>query len=124
MPDTGLSFPGLLSRAATPRGVLANTDIRTGNASVGLSLVRPWGHMSAVCGALIFFSTRLWGSASSCTVPKPTLIGIWRSLGSLHSFSLTLENATDAVYRSHLNRVKEILPEPGRNLRLLHKIFF
>ena len=25
---------------------------------------------------------------------------------------------------SHLNRVKEILPEPGRNLRLLHKIFF
>ena len=37
---------------------------------------------------------------------------------------LTLENATDAVYRNHLNRVKEILPEPGRNLRLLHKIFF
>ena len=42
----------------------------------------------------------------------------------LHTFSLTLENATDAVYRNHLNRVKEILPEPGRNLRLLHKIFF
>ena len=37
---------------------------------------------------------------------------------------MTLENATDAVYRNHLNRVKEILPEPGRNLRLLHKIFF
>ena len=46
----------------------------------------------------------------------------WR--GRLHTFSLTLENATDAVYRNHLNRVKEILPEPGRNLRLLHKIFF
>ena len=42
----------------------------------------------------------------------------------LHTFSLTLENATDAVYRNHLNRVKEILPEPGRNLRLLHKVFF
>ena len=42
----------------------------------------------------------------------------------LHTFSLTLENATDAVYRNHLNRVKEILPEPGRNLRLLHNIFF
>ena len=37
--------------------------------------------------------------------------------GRLHTFSLTLENATDAVYRNHLNRVKEILPEPGRNLR-------
>ena len=44
--------------------------------------------------------------------------------GRLHTFSLTLENATGAVYRNHLNRVKEILPEPGRNLRLLHKIFF
>ena len=44
--------------------------------------------------------------------------------GRLHTFALTLENATDAVYRNHLNRVKEILPESGRNLRLLHKIFF
>ena len=44
--------------------------------------------------------------------------------GRLHTFALTLENATDAVYRNHLNRVKEILPEPGRNLRLLHKVFF
>ena len=44
--------------------------------------------------------------------------------GRLHTFSLTLENVPDAVYRNHLNRVKEILPEPGRNLRLLHKIFF
>ena len=44
--------------------------------------------------------------------------------GRLHTLSLTLENATDAVYRNHLNRVKEILPEPGRNLRLLYKMFF
>lgn len=44
--------------------------------------------------------------------------------GRLHTLALTLENATDAVYRNHLNRVKDILPEPGRNLRLLHKVFF
>ncbi|NKB68949.1 MAG: TonB-dependent receptor [Candidatus Latescibacteria bacterium] len=44
--------------------------------------------------------------------------------GQLHTFVLTLENAANAVYRRHLNRVKEILPEPGRNLRLLHKIHF
>ena len=44
--------------------------------------------------------------------------------GRLHTLSLTLENATDAVYRNHLNRVKEILPEPGRNLRILYKMFF
>ena len=44
--------------------------------------------------------------------------------GQLHTFSLMLENATGAVYRKHLNRVKEILPEPGRNLRLLHRMYF
>ena len=44
--------------------------------------------------------------------------------GHLHTFSLTLENLTNATYRKHLNRVKEIMPEPGRNLRILHKTFF
>ncbi len=46
----------------------------------------------------------------------------WR--GHLHTVAITLENASDAIYRKHLNRVKEILPEPGRNVRLLHKVFF
>ena len=46
----------------------------------------------------------------------------WR--GYLHTFVLTLENVTNAVYRKHLNRVKDILPEPGRNVRLLHKVYF
>ena len=41
----------------------------------------------------------------------------------LHSFSFTLENLTDSVYRKHLNRVRELMPEPGRNFRLLYKIF-
>ena len=44
--------------------------------------------------------------------------------GHLHTFSFTLENLTDATYRKHLNRVKKIMPEPGRNLRILHKTFF
>ena len=44
--------------------------------------------------------------------------------GYLHTFSLTFENLTNATYRNHLNRVKKIMPEPGRNLRILHKIFF
>ena len=46
---------------------------------------------------------------------------IW---GYLHTFSLTVENMTNATYRNHLNRVKKIMPEPGRNLRILHKTFF
>ena len=39
------------SDIATPRGVLPNTDIRTGNASAGISLVRSWGH-AGVSGSL------------------------------------------------------------------------
>jgi iron complex outermembrane receptor protein len=41
----------------------------------------------------------------------------------LHSFSFTVENLFDAVYRKHLNRVREVMPEPGRNFRVLYKIF-
>ena len=36
---------------ATPRGPLVNTDIRTGNGSLGVSLVRSWGHLG-VSGSL------------------------------------------------------------------------
>ena len=46
----------------------------------------------------------------------------WR--GHLHAFSVGLQNSTNAVYRKHLNRIKELLPEPGRSARLLHKVFF
>jgi len=44
--------------------------------------------------------------------------------GLLHTLTLTVENLTDSVYRRHLNRVKEIMPEPGRNVRLLHKVYY
>ena len=44
--------------------------------------------------------------------------------GHVHTVSLTLENLTHTTYNRHLNRVKEIMPEPGRNLRILHKTFF
>ncbi len=42
----------------------------------------------------------------------------------LHTFSITLENATNATYRMHLSRVKSIMPEPGRNLKLLYRVYW
>ena len=54
--------------------------------------------------------------------PRAAIATSWS--GHLHTFVLTLENVTNAVYRKHLNRVKDILPEPGRNVRLLHKVYF
>jgi iron complex outermembrane receptor protein len=38
--------------------------------------------------------------------------------------TLSVDNAFDTEYRRHLNRVREIMPEPGRNVRVLHKAFF
>lgn len=42
----------------------------------------------------------------------------------LHTWSLSIENIGDAEYRRHLSRVRSIMPEPGRNVKLLYKVFF
>lgn len=42
--------------------------------------------------------------------------------GLLHTFDLGVENVTDTAYRDHLARVKSIMPEPGRNIKLLYKL--
>ncbi|MDA0875468.1 MAG: TonB-dependent receptor [Bacteroidetes bacterium] len=42
----------------------------------------------------------------------------------MHTFTLALDNITDTTYRDHLSRVKSIMPEPGRNLRLLYRVWF
>ncbi len=39
----------------------------------------------------------------------------------LYTFDLGVENATNAEYRDHLSRVKSIMPEQGRNVKLLVK---
>ena len=42
----------------------------------------------------------------------------------IHSFSLSLDNMLNQIYRNHLSRVKSILPEAGHNLRFTYKLFF
>ncbi len=41
----------------------------------------------------------------------------------LHTIVLTAENIADTKYRRHLSRVRSIMPEPGRNIKLLYKVF-
>jgi iron complex outermembrane receptor protein len=48
----------------------------------------------------------------------------FNALGFLHTLNFAVENAMNTTYRQHLNRVKEIMPEPGRNLKLLYKVYF
>ncbi len=42
----------------------------------------------------------------------------------VHSVSLSIDNIFDKEYRNHLSRVKIIMPEAGRNIRLSYKLFY
>ena len=35
-----------------------------------------------------------------------------------------VENLFDTTYREHLSRIKAVMPEPGRNMKLLYKLNF
>jgi iron complex outermembrane receptor protein len=43
--------------------------------------------------------------------------------GRLNTLDLGCTNLTDTDYRRHLSRVKSILPEPGRNFRILYILY-
>lgn len=44
--------------------------------------------------------------------------------GLLHTFSLSVQNLFDETYYNHLSRIKEVFPEPGRNVKLLYRVYF
>ena len=44
--------------------------------------------------------------------------------GSLHTVSLNALNIFNEEYYNHLSRVKDIFPEPGRNVSLLYRVYF
>lgn len=37
---------------------------------------------------------------------------------------IEVENVLDTVYREHLSRIKNVMPEPGRNVKMLYKLLF
>lgn len=44
--------------------------------------------------------------------------------GVLHTLTLAVDNLTNTSYRDHLSRVKSVMPEPGRNVRILYRLYF
>ncbi len=42
----------------------------------------------------------------------------------LNTLKLAINNVTDTVYRNHLNRIKAIMPEPGRDARMFYEVYF
>lgn len=48
----------------------------------------------------------------------------WMQYKLFHTVTLSIENAADTVWRDHLSRVKDVAPQPGRNIRLSYQILF
>jgi len=48
----------------------------------------------------------------------------WFKFGWLHSVTLRADNLTDATYRNHLSRIKDIMPEAGRSVTLVYRVDF
>jgi iron complex outermembrane receptor protein len=46
------------------------------------------------------------------------------AFGRAHSVTLRADNITDTVYRDHLSRIKELMPQPGRSISLLYRVNF
>lgn len=44
--------------------------------------------------------------------------------GRLHTLTVRLENVANTEYRDHLSRVKDIMPQPGRNLGVVYRMTF
>lgn len=42
----------------------------------------------------------------------------------MHTFSVNVGNLFDTTYRDHLSRIKDLMPQPGRNISLLYRMFF
>lgn len=51
--------------------------------------------------------------------------GVRRTMaGRLSSLTMTFENVSNRIYRNHLSRVKEIMPEAGRGLTVTYRVVF
>jgi hypothetical protein len=48
----------------------------------------------------------------------------WTARGGVHSVVLEVDNLLNEAWRSHLSRIKDVAPEPGRNVKLLYRISF
>ncbi|MBA2669512.1 MAG: TonB-dependent receptor, partial [Gemmatimonadetes bacterium] len=48
----------------------------------------------------------------------------WTAWGRLNTLTLQANNVLDTAWRDHLSRIKEVAPQPGRNLQLLYRVGF
>jgi iron complex outermembrane recepter protein len=86
------------------------------------------------------------GAASQDRIPRPVRVGDaeerpqeatagyglvnssagWRFTrsGLTHSLGFEVRNLTDRAWRDHLSRIKDIAPQPGRNVQFTYRVYF
>lgn len=58
------------------------------------------------------------------TIVKPYIQKTFFYADIIHRVSVSVDNVFDSEYRNHLSRIKAIMPEAGRNVRLNYKMFY
>ncbi|MBA2669161.1 MAG: TonB-dependent receptor [Gemmatimonadetes bacterium] len=48
----------------------------------------------------------------------------WTAWARMHTLTLGVDNLTDVAWRDHLSRIKDVAPQPGRNVQLLYRVNF
>jgi iron complex outermembrane recepter protein len=48
----------------------------------------------------------------------------WMQKRTFHSIVVEVRNITDSVWRDHLSRIKEVAPQPGRNIQMSYRLMF
>jgi iron complex outermembrane receptor protein len=46
----------------------------------------------------------------------------WTALDRLNTLTLQIDNVLDASWRDHLSRIRQVAPQPGRNIQLLYRL--
>jgi iron complex outermembrane recepter protein len=48
----------------------------------------------------------------------------WAEGDRIHTVTLSINNVLDTEWRDHLSRIKDVAPQPGRNVQLLYRLNF
>jgi hypothetical protein len=66
----------------------------------------------------------LEGATDGYTLLKPFASYSFVAGGTTGTITGRLDNATNGLYRNHLSLIKELVPEMGRNFKLLYSVKF
>jgi iron complex outermembrane recepter protein len=46
----------------------------------------------------------------------------WTALGRMNTLTIQIDNVLDTTWRDHLSRIRQVAPQPGRNIQVLYRV--